>query len=144
MNVGCYFGAAGVGPDNDFYIAGGGFCTNAASPTNRTEKYDPVANTWTTIDNLNEAVYHTNGGFAGLGGTLFNTIAGYTGSTDINNTQQLVVAGHHPHTHSHEHSWGDSDSDIVCTWDGRIMVSVHTTSRWPHGSRGRFGGRVPL
>ncbi|MGI8586489.1 MAG: kelch repeat-containing protein, partial [Chloroflexia bacterium] len=92
MAVGCYFGASGVSPDNRLYIAGGGFCSNGASPTGRTERYDPVANTWTTVDTLNEAVYHTNGGFAPVGSNLFNVVGGYTGAADIPNTQQLAVA----------------------------------------------------
>ncbi|HST03873.1 MAG TPA: S-layer homology domain-containing protein [Chloroflexia bacterium] len=91
MSVGCFYGASGVGPDNNLYIAGGGFCSNSQSPTARTERYDPVANTWTTIDNLNEPVYHTNGGV--VGGNLFHAVSGYTGSGVINNNQQLVLAG---------------------------------------------------
>ena len=91
MNVGCFFGASGVGSDNQLYIAGGGFCSDASSPTGRTERYDPVGNTWTTIDNLNEPVQHTNGGVAS--GNLFHVVSGYAGSSVINNNQQLVLAG---------------------------------------------------
>ena len=73
-------------------IAGGGFCTNAANPTNRTERYDPATNTWTTIDTLNESVRHTNGGVAGSANTLFNVVSGFNGTAIIANTQQLAGA----------------------------------------------------
>ena len=48
MAVGCLYGAAGVDASNRLWIAGGGFCSTAAAVTGRTERYDPVANAWTT------------------------------------------------------------------------------------------------
>ncbi|MEY2505461.1 MAG: hypothetical protein QOG27_1741 [Verrucomicrobiota bacterium] len=93
MTLGCLYGAAGVDASGRLWITGGGFCSTAAiTTTGRTERYDPVANTWTTTaDVLNEPVRHANGGFAGSGNTLFNVAAGFNGTTSILNTQQLVT-----------------------------------------------------
>ena len=93
MTLGCLYGAVGVDTSNCLWIAGGGFCSNGSVATTRTERYDPATNTWATVDTLNEAVRHTNGGFAGSGNTLFNVVSGFTGSAIIANTQQLSVAG---------------------------------------------------
>jgi Kelch motif len=93
MNIGCMDAAYGVDPNGRLWVAGGAFCTNGIPPTNRTERYDPVANTWTTMDPLNEAVYYTGGGFAGsLGGSaLFHVVGGHSVTQPIPNNQQLAV-----------------------------------------------------
>jgi Kelch motif/Galactose oxidase, central domain/S-layer homology domain len=93
MNIGCMFGASGVDPNGRLWVAGGVFCTNGLGATTRTERYDPVANTWTTMDSLNEAVGYTNGGFAGTNGgnALFHVVGGAPFSNPIPNNQQLAV-----------------------------------------------------
>ncbi len=98
MAVTCRFAASGVDSSGRLWIAGGGFCSPTPSTTTRTARYDPVANNWTTVDSLNEATYHTNGGFAGSTGLseLFNVVGGYNGSTILSNTQQLVVTAATP------------------------------------------------
>jgi hypothetical protein len=86
--VSCYYGSSGVDSAGNLWVAGGGFCSNAASPSGRTERYDPGTNTWATQDPLNEAVYHTNGGI--LNGFMY-TVAGFSGAAILPNTQQLAL-----------------------------------------------------
>ncbi|HUS17063.1 MAG TPA: kelch repeat-containing protein, partial [Chloroflexia bacterium] len=95
MAVGGLYGSAGVSAAGQLYITGGGFGTDANAFLTRTERYDPAANTWTTVDPLLQAVRHTNGGM--IAGTLLHSVAGFNNAAGCptggicGNNQQLAI-----------------------------------------------------
>src|SRR5439155_10632441 len=62
--------SSGVGPDNAFYIAGGGLVGDYNGGgysylyLSRVLRYDPSSDSWVPLSPLNVPVKHSNGGFA--------------------------------------------------------------------------------
>jgi len=95
MAVGGLYGSAGVF-GTALYISGGGFGSDGSAYLARTERYDSVANTWSTVDPLLVAARHMNGGVVT---NLFHADSGFNSPTCATpgnlcpNNQQLTLAG---------------------------------------------------